>query len=94
MHVSFLSRVKMNSTKWPSPNEWVFIAQMVENCSINAEAMGLNPVEVPKKNWGGGGICNCLKCNTHRDNHVSIQNLYFRSSHHLHKLNAVKCNFI
>ena len=46
----------MNSTKWPSPNEWVFIAQIVENCSINAEAMGLNPVEVPKKNWGGGGV--------------------------------------
>ena len=59
-HVSLLSRVKMNSTKWPSPNEWVFIAQMVENCSINAEAMGLNPVEVPKK-IGGGGYLQLLK---------------------------------
>ena len=59
-HVSFLSRVKTNSTKWPSANEWVFIAQIVENCSINAEAMGLNPVEVPKK-IGGGGYLQLLK---------------------------------
>ena len=31
---------------------WVFIAQMVEHCSTNAEAMGLNPVEVPKSFFG------------------------------------------
>ena len=30
------------------PLVWVFIAQLVEHCSSNAEAMGLNPVEVPK----------------------------------------------
>ena len=36
----------MNSTNWPAPN--VFIAQLVEHCSANAEAMGSNPVEVPK----------------------------------------------
>ena len=35
-------------TNWPAPNVWVFIAQMVEHCSANAEAMGSNPVEVPK----------------------------------------------
>ena len=44
-YVSFLSRVKMNSINWPAPNIWVFIAQLVEHCSANAEAMGSNPVE-------------------------------------------------
>ena len=39
----------MNSTNWPACNVWVFIAQMVEHCSANTEAMGLNLVEVPKK---------------------------------------------
>ena len=41
----FLSRVKMNLINWPAPNIWVFIAQLVEHCSANAEAMGSNPVE-------------------------------------------------
>ena len=46
--VSFLSRVEMNSTNWPVPNVWIFIAQFVEHCSANAEAtMCSNPVEVP-----------------------------------------------
>ena len=35
----------MNFTNWPAPNMWVFIAQLVDHCSANAEAMGLNPVE-------------------------------------------------
>ena len=35
----------MNSINWSAPNIWVFIAQLVEHCSINAEAMGLNPIE-------------------------------------------------
>ena len=38
----------MNSPNWPAPNVWVFIAQLVEHCSANTEAMGLNPVGVPK----------------------------------------------
>ena len=37
----------MNSTNWPTPNVWVFIARLVEHCSADAEAMGSNPVEVP-----------------------------------------------
>ena len=37
----------MNSTNWLAPNIWVFIAQLVEHCSTNAEAMNLNPVEAP-----------------------------------------------
>ena len=48
LHVSFLLRVKVNSTNWPSPNIWVFIAQLVEHCSANAEAIGLFPIEVLK----------------------------------------------
>ena len=35
------------STNW-APNIWVFIAQLVEHCSANAEAMGSNPVEAQK----------------------------------------------
>ena len=30
--------VKMNSTNWPAPNAWVFIAQLVELCNANANA--------------------------------------------------------
>ena len=40
-----MSRVKMNSINWPTANLWVFIAQLVEHCSANAEAMGSNPVD-------------------------------------------------
>ena len=38
----------MNSINWPAPNVWVFIAQLVEHHSANAEAMGSNPVEALK----------------------------------------------
>ena len=71
----------MNSTNWHAPNVWFFIAQKVENYSANAEAMGWNPVEVPKKIFGF--IYNSLNCNNHWD-----QNLCFRNSHHLHELRA------
>ena len=50
--MSFLSRVKMNSINWPALNIRVFIAQLVERCSANAEAMGSNPVEAPKFFFG------------------------------------------
>ena len=36
----------MKSTNWPPPKVLVFIAQLVEHCRDNAEAMGLNPLEV------------------------------------------------
>ena len=42
----------MNSINWPAPKVWVFIAQLVEHCSANAEAMGSNPVEAPKTFFG------------------------------------------
>ena len=38
----------MNSINWPASSVWVFVAQLVEHCSANAEAMGSNPVEAPK----------------------------------------------
>ena len=38
----------MNSINWHAPNIWVFIAQLVEHCSANAEAMGSNPVAALK----------------------------------------------
>ena len=38
----------MNSINWPASSVWVFIAQLVENCSANAEATGSNPVKAPK----------------------------------------------
>ena len=42
----------MNSINWPAPNVWVFIAQLVEHCSANADAMGSSPVEAPKTFFG------------------------------------------
>ena len=92
LHVSFLSRVKINSTNWPAPNVWVFTAQMVEHCSANAEAMGSSPVEFPQNFFGF--ICNCSSCDHHSNDHIFIQNLYFCSSHHLHVsfLSRVKMN--
>ena len=51
----------MNSINWPASSVWVFIAQLVEHCSMNAEAMGSNPVEAPK-NFFGGLLRNCLNC--------------------------------
>ena len=42
----------MNSINWPAPDVWVFIAQLVEHRSANADAMGSNPVEAPKTFFG------------------------------------------
>ena len=33
---------------WPASSVWVFIAQLVEHCGANAEAMGSNLVKAPK----------------------------------------------
>ena len=38
----------MNSINGLPAIVWVFIAQMVEHCSMNAEATGSNPVEASK----------------------------------------------
>ena len=41
----------MHSPNWPASTVWVFIAQLVEHYSANAEATGSNPVEVPQKKY-------------------------------------------
>ena len=66
----------MNSTNWPAPNLWVFIAQLVEHCSANAEAMGSNPVEVLKTFFGLN--CDYLNHNHKCDDYtfISIVHLY------------------
>ena len=69
------SRVKMNSTNWPTANLRVFIAQMVEHYSANTEAMGLNPVEVNLQ---------LLKLQLLLRRSYLNSNLCFRSSRHLH----------
>ena len=70
----FLSRVKMNSINWPASNIWVFIAQLVEHCSANAEAMGSNPVEALKKFFWGINL-QLLKSDYNCDGQIFILNL-------------------
>ena len=67
----FLSQVKMNSINWHAPNICVFIAQLVEHCNANAEAMGSNPVEA-LKNFFRAKIRNCLNCDYNCDGQIFI----------------------
>ena len=53
----------MNSINWPASSVWVFIAQLGEHCSANAEATGSNPVEAPKI-FFSGYFRNCLNCDS------------------------------
>ena len=59
----------MNSINWPASNVWVFIAQLGEHCSANAEATGSNPVEAPKS-FFSGYFRNCLNCDSLRWSHT------------------------
>ena len=59
----------MNSINWPASSVWVFIAQLGEHCSANAEATGSNPVEAPKILFSGY-FCNCLNCDSLRWSHT------------------------
>ena len=70
----------MNSINWPASSVWVFIAQLVEHCSANAEATGSNLVEAPK-NFFFGLLRNCLNCDSTAMVTCSFH-LYSRSSHH------------
>ena len=54
----------MNSINWPAPSVWVFIAQLVDHCSVNAEAKGLNPIEAPKSFFFSDKFCNCSNWDT------------------------------
>ena len=69
LYSKFLSRVKMKSINWPAPNIWVFIAQLVEHCSANAEAMGSNPVEAQKL---FSGLKFAIACDYNCDGQVFI----------------------
>ena len=61
----------MNSINWPVSRVWVFIAQLGEHCSANAEATGSNPVEAPKKFFHFFGLfCDCLNCDLLRWSHI------------------------
>ena len=42
----------MHSINWSVPNIWIFVAQLVERCRANVEAMGSNPIEALKKFFG------------------------------------------
>ena len=70
-----------NSINWPALHEWVFIAQLVEHCSPNAEATGSNPVETPKTYlWGTSQL---LKLRFNCDGHIFISFVFpqFTSFH-------------
>ena len=59
----------INSINWPASSVWVFIAQLGEHCSANAEATGSNPVEAPKV-FFSGYFRNCLNCDSLRWSHT------------------------
>ena len=61
----------MNSINWPAPSIWVFIAQLGEHCSANAEATGSNPVEAPKS-FFSGYFRNCLNCDSLQWSHTQF----------------------
>ena len=61
----------MNSINWPVSSVWVFIAQLGEHCSTNAEATGSNRTEAPKKLVHFFGLFHdCLDCDLLRWSHV------------------------
>ena len=70
----------MNSINWPASSVWVFIAQLGEHCSANAEATGSNPVEAPKI-FFFGLFSQLLKLRFTAMVIYSFH-LYSRSSHH------------
>ena len=78
----------MNSINWPASSVWVFIAQLGEHCSANAEATGSNPVEAPK-NFFSGYFRNCLNCDSLRWSHT-----HFISTTVFDVLNFQTCNTV
>ena len=60
----------MNSVNWPALSAWVLFVQLVQHCSVNAEAMGSNPVEGPKKFFQA--TSQLLKLRFNRDDHIII----------------------
>ena len=62
----------MNSMNWPASSIWVFIAQLREHCSANAEATDSNPVKAPK-NFFSGYFRNWLNCDSLRWSHTHFK---------------------
>ena len=73
----------MNSINWPASSVWVFIAQLGEHCSANAEATGSNPIEAPKV-FFSGYFRNCLNCDSLRWSHTHF--IYWVFIYHFGKL--------
>ena len=71
---SFHGYDNINSAKWPASNVWVFIAQLVEHCSANAETMDSNPVEAPKTFFGFN--YDCLNRKRNCDDHTFISKMF------------------
>ena len=63
----------INSINWSAPDVWVFMAQLVEPCSANAEATGSNPVKAPKTFF-------CLNRNHNCDDHIFIHSKWQNSN--------------
>ena len=61
----------MNSINWPASSVWVFVPQLVEHCSMNAEATGSNPVEARKK-YFFRATSRFVKLRFNCDGHISI----------------------
>ena len=57
---------------WPASSVRVFIAQLGEHCSANAEATGSNPVEAPKI-FFSGYFRNYLNCDSLRWSHTRFR---------------------
>ena len=64
-----LTAYKLFGVTRTASSAWVFIAQLVEHCSANAEATDSNPVEAPK-NFFFGRFRNCLNCDSLRCSHT------------------------
>ena len=73
--VPFLSRVD-ELNKLASLHCTVFIAQLGEHCSANAEATGSNPVEAPKI-FFSGYFRNCLNCDSLRWSHTHFTKVMY-----------------
>ena len=91
----------MNSINWPASSVWVFIAQLGEHCSANAEAAGSNPVE-SSKTFFSGYFRNCLNCDSLRWSHthffcipavhiISFSVSFFSRVDELNKLASLQC---
>ena len=52
------------------------IAQLVEHCSANAEAMGANHVE-EMNYFSAAKICNCLNCHYNCNDRISISSIFY-----------------